>query len=126
MECILVVPHKTDISIIEREYPDLCNDEMHEEGDRYFIGKPSDEEPDEADEESGEWLTYDEAVEFCGFSEGAIPDADAVIDGNGEWAMGMLTRTDFSGLATDDATKLEYKRRSDIWHEAFERGKLSR
>ena len=117
MECTLVVPHGTDISIIGQEYPDIRNDEMHEEGDRYFIGKPD----DDPDEDCGEWLTYDEAIKFCGFCEGAVPCADAVIDGNGEWAMSMLCRTDFSGYAGTVNDIAELKRRSDIWHEAFER-----
>lgn len=126
MECTLVVPHGTDISIIEREYPDICNDELHEEGDVYFIGKPSDEEPDEDDDEAGEWLDYDEAIEFCGFCEGAIEGADAVIDGNGPWAMGMLCHRDFTGYSATESEVAELKRRSDLWWAAHERGKLSR
>jgi hypothetical protein len=125
MECTLVVPHGTDMSKFRQEYPDITLDDVDEDGDVYFIGKPSDEK-DEDDEDLGEWLTYDEAIEFCGFSEGAIPSADAVIDGNGEWAMGMLSRKDFSGLAIDDVAKAEHMRRSSLWHEAFDRGKLVR
>ena len=125
MECTLVVPHGTDISIIEREYPDLCNDEISEDGDVYFIGKPSDEEPDEDDEESGERLDYDEAIEFCGYCEGAIEEADACIDGNGPWVQGQLRETDFSHLK-DAGDRAERERCSKLWHEAFERGKLSR
>mgnify|MGYP001072447719 FL=1 len=63
MECTLVVPHGTDISIIEREYPDLCNDEISEDGDVYL---------------------------------------------------------------KDAGDRAERERCSKLWHEAFERGKLSR
>jgi hypothetical protein len=126
MECTLVVPHKTDISIIEREYPDICNDEIHEDGDRYFIGKPNEQEPDFVEGESDEWLTYDEAIAFCGYCEGSIDGADAVIDGNGEWAMSMLCRTDFTGYAGTTCDIAAMQRCSNIWNEAFERGKGSR
>jgi hypothetical protein len=119
MECTLVVPHGTNVGKIEMEYPDLHNDDIHEEGDRYFIGRPTEEGENEED---SEWMDHDEAIAFCGFCEGAIAEAEAVIDGNGGWAMGMLQRTDFSGH--EDAPELE--RRSGIWHEAFERGKLFR
>ena len=121
MECTLIVPHGTDISQLEREYPDLANDELDDEGDVYFIGKPNGE-----DEEVGEWLTYEETIEFCGFSEGLIEGADAVIDGNGSWAMGMLQETDFSRFSISEEDKTERKRLSDIWHLAFERGKAQR
>jgi len=125
MECTLVVSHGTDISAIKREYPGLCCYEINEDGDVYYIGKPSDEEPSEGDDDSGEWLDYDEAVTFCGYCEGCIEEADACIDGNGPWAQGQLRGTDFSYLK-DAGDRAERERCSALWHEAFERGKLSR
>ena len=121
MECKLVVPHGTDISKIEQEYPDLYVDDTGTDGeDVYFIGSPDDE-----DDRDSQWMEHDEVIAFCGFCEGAIADAETLIEGNGGWAQGMLSREDFSGLAVDSKTRKEYKRRSKIWHEAFEQGKAS-
>jgi len=115
MEVQIVVQTGTDIAIIESEYPDMYLDEENFEGrDTYFVG-----------DEGEEWLTYDEAVECCGFIEGAIPGADTLIEGNGEWAQGMLSSRDFSGLAIDESLRAAYKARSDMWWTANERGRLA-
>lgn len=123
MDVKIIVPTGTDISKIETEYPDIYQDDTDCDGDDiYFVGKSSDDEDNDRDSES-EWLTYDEAVECSGFVEGAIDGAITCIEGNGAWAMGMLQRTDFTGYAVSAADIDEYKRCSDIWHKAYERGK---
>lgn len=126
MDVRIIVPTGTDISKIEAEYPDIYHDDTDCDGDDiYFVGSSSEEIGNDRDSEN-EWLTYDEAIECCGFVEGVIEEADACIEGNGPWAMGMLQRTDFTGYAVSATDIEEYKRCSNIWHKAFERGKLSR
>ena len=120
MEVQIVVPTGTDMSVVEKEYPDIYLDEENFEGHSiYFVGHS------EGEGEGDEWLTHDDAVECCGFIEGAIPKADTLIDGNGSWAQGMLSRKDFSGLAVDDALKIAYKATSDAWWRAYDRGRLA-
>lgn len=92
MEVILCVPRGTNIAVIQREYPDIYQDEGWDDHDRYFIGRCSDDMPLDPDE--SEWMTYDECVIFCGYADGAIDGADTLIDGNGEWAQGEVTKTD--------------------------------
>jgi len=82
---MLCVPRGVNIDVVRLNYPDIYQDGGHDDHDRYFIGKPSDDEGGDL------WMTYDECVEFCGFAEGAIEGATAVIDGNGEWAQGKVT-----------------------------------
>ena len=113
MEVKITIPTGTDISMIEQEYPDIYIDEEDFEGyDTYFVGKEGDE-----------WLTHEEAVECCGFIEGAIHGSETCIEGNGEWAQNMLSREDFSSLAISDEYKADLKRISDIWWTAHGRGK---
>lgn len=123
MEVNLTVPAGTDISMIRDEYPDLYEDDNADDGyQEYWCGISSDEYEDDEDDEDDEWLTHDQAVEFCGFCEGAIPTAKAWIAGNGSWAQGMISQKDFSGLAVTDKDKAIYLAVSNIYWVAFERG----
>ena len=95
MEASVYVPKGTDMSVIEKEYPDLSEDEgWSDEEQAYFLGY---HEPNEEDDE--EWLAYDECIEFVGFCEGAIEQAECLITDWGPWAMSMLRRKNFSDLA---------------------------
>lgn len=118
------VPKGTDISVVQREYSDLWLDGDWDDQTQYFIGKSSEEDdPDDPDGPISEsFLTRDEAIEFCGFVEGAIPSAVTLIEGNGGWAQGMLSTKDFSGYASKKATKAEWKRESNLWWAAHKRG----
>ena len=121
MEVYLTVPAGTDMTVIREQYPDLYEDEGW--GDeciqRFWCGHSMEE--DESDFEC-EWFTYDEAIDFCGFCEGAIEDAGCLIEGNGGWAQDMISRRDFSKLATTDEEKAIWKERSDRYWAAHERG----
>lgn len=118
----LTVPSGTDVAVILDEYPDLIFDFDfgEDDGSDYFIGE------DETQEEGGEWLTLDEAIAFCGFAEGAIPEASTLISGNGGWAQGLLSQRDFSGYNWEPEYIAERQRNSAIWWEAYERGKAAR
>lgn len=118
MEVEILVEPKTDMALIEREYPDIYED--GDEGTRFFVGKSSDDdlEPGET-----EWMTWRECVALCGFVAGAMPDAETLIEGNGGWAQGMISRTDFSGFAVSKSEKRSYMRDSNIYWKAFRRGK---
>ena len=121
MEASVYVPRGTDISVIEKEYPDLSEDEgWGDEVQAYFIGE---DEPDEDYED--EWMTHEECIDFCGFCEGAIKGADTMIANNGPWAMGMIRRKDFNSLVITDAEKAGYKATSDRYWAAFERGRVA-
>lgn len=119
MEVDLYVPIGTDLTVIRSHYPGLCEDESpHKDDDalQCWIGSSD-------SEEDGEWLTYDEAVEFCGFCEGAIPDASTMIEGNGGWSQSMIRRRDFSDMAVPHSTKALWKKDSDRYWAAHERGR---
>lgn len=119
MEVQIFVPSKTNMAVLEKTYPDIYEDGDEQHDDlTYFIGKSND------DPEGRSFLTYQQAVECCGFVEGAIPGAECVIEGNGDWAMGMIRSKDFSGLAVSPQQKSAYKRRSNSYWKAFERGKI--
>lgn len=122
VEVALYVPKGTDLSVVLAEYPDLWADESPYEEDEtleYWIGSSVDDSDD-----GDEWLTYDDAVEFCGFCEGAIEDAETMIEGNGGWAQSMLRKKDFGNYPTvSDATLRDWKNDSDRYWVAFERGK---
>jgi hypothetical protein len=116
MEVRIKVPHGTDISVLKNSYPDIYEDDIGTDGeDIYFIGSCSDEEE--------QWFTRDEAINFCGFTEGLIEEAETLLEGNGGWAQGMLSCKDFSVFAIDDVTKSQYERESEIWWASFENGK---
>jgi hypothetical protein len=107
MEVKIIVPTGLDISKITAEYPDIYQDDTDCDGDdSYFVGASSDDGDNERDSEN-EWLTYDGAIECCGFVEGAIPAAETAMEGSGEWAMSEVRKT-------------------NIYLEAFERGKATR
>jgi hypothetical protein len=103
VEVKITVPHGTDISKIEAEYPDIYIDWSDEDGDVYFIGSSSGVDGNERDSPA-EWLTYDEAIASCGFVDGVCPDADTLMEGGGTWAMSEIQKT-------------------EIYQAAFERGK---
>lgn len=123
MEVDLYVPIGTDLTVIRSQYPDLCEDESPHESDEFlqcWIGS-ADEDCEDGEDP---WLTYDEAVDFCGFCEGAIPDALTMVEGNGGWAQSMLRRRDFSDYTGAHALDRErWKRNSDRYWAAFEMGK---
>lgn len=117
MEVQIFVPEKTNIGILEKEYPDIYDDGDEKHDDlSYFVGKSMDEQ------EGRDFLTYQQAVECCGFTEGAIPGTECVIEGNGDWAMGMIRRKDFSGLAVSQQQKSAWKRRSNTYWRAHKHG----
>lgn len=120
----IYLPHGADASVIRSKYPDLeqtCIDDT--DCDRYYVGRSSDEEPDE--DMKREWLSRNEAIECCGFVEGAVEGAETLIEGNGGWAQGMLKRRDFSSLAMPEEGKRACKRESNRWWRAYRRGKAA-
>ena len=106
MDVKITVPHDTDISKIEARYPDIYVDWTDEDGDVYFVGSSSDEDGNERDSPD-EWMTYNEAIECCGFVDGVCPESDTLMEGSGPWAMSEIRKT-------------------EIYQAAFERGNLSR
>lgn len=111
MEVQIAVKSGTGIEVLEKEYGDIYLDDQTEGTAVYYVGK---------------WLDFDEAVALCGFAEGAIPGASVMIEGNGQWAQGMISRTDFSGLAVSKKEKLSYKRTSALFWKHFKRGQKAR
>lgn len=117
MEVNLTVPSGTNISVIENKYSDIWEDQNYDSATQsYWIGKP---------DEDGGWMTYNECVEFCGFAEGNVKEASCTIDGNGEWAQGMISRKDFSGLAIPASDKAKLKRTSNRYWAAHKRGQTA-
>lgn len=117
MEVQIFLPKNATIEIIEREYPDIYEDGDNQHHDlSYFVGKSMD------DPEGRRFLTYSQAVECVGFCEGAIPGAETMIEGNGDWAMGMIRRKDFSGLAVSPQQKSACKRTSNLYWKSFKCG----
>lgn len=107
MDVKIIVPTGSDISKIEAEFPDIYLDDIDNDGDDiYFVGESSDAAGN-ARGSKNERLTYDEAIECCGFIEGCMPEAETAMEGSGGWAMSKARDT-------------------DLYREAFERGKLSR
>jgi len=72
----IFAPICADMQVVEQNYPELCFEDTY---------------PDDGEDiyslEDDSW-EYDDYVEACGFIETAIPGAETVIDGCGEWAMG--------------------------------------
>jgi len=108
------------MAVVEKEYPDIYadGDEKHDDLS-YFVGSSSD------DPAGREFLTYPQAVECCGFVEGAIPGAQCLIEGNGGWATGMIRGKEFAGFAVKPQQKAAWKRRSNSYWKAYQRGKKS-
>lgn len=121
MDVQLFVPHGTEISVIRAEYGDIEQDRNEADGDTYWIGASMDEKGNELDS-ADEWMTMADAVVFCGFCEGAIPEAQTLIEGNGGWAQGMISRRDFSDLAMSAEGKLSCKRISNRYWKAHRLG----
>lgn len=124
MEVKLVVPEGTDISLIAAEYSDIYEDCTLDGETEYWIGQSSDEEHD-----GDEWMSREEAIEFCGFCDGVLEDVEdafALIEGNGAWAQGLLSRKDFSGLDISEAERDELKRESKIYYRGYRKGKRNR
>lgn len=118
MEVQIFVPKKSDMAVVEKEYPDIYEDGDEQHDDlSYFVGKSMGES------HSRDFLTYHQAVECCGFIEGAVPGAECIIEGNGSWAMGMIKREDFSGFAVSPQQKSAFKRRSNSYWKSYECGK---
>lgn len=114
------------MSVLEAEYPDLYLDGDIDDFTQYFIGKSDDGLTGAEAREARSFLTYTQAVAFCGFCEGAIPESDTLIEGNGPWAQGMLSREDFSDLVCSVKEKSSYRRRSKLWWAAKKRGEKAR
>ena len=120
MEVQITVPHNSKMAAVIREYPDIYLDDDTEGQNVYFVGKSMDEDETETD-----FLTYDEAVACCGFVTGSIPESHVMIEGNGEWAQGMISREDFSGYAVSEEVKSEHIRVSRLFWEHVKRGKAA-
>lgn len=117
MEVKIAVATGTDMQVIEAEYPDIYLDETDADGcDVYFIGDSTEET---IEDDAGEWLTRAEAIECCGFIEGALPGSDTLLEGNGAWAQGMLQRVDFSGYAGGTSG---YEADAALWRRGFAAG----
>lgn len=121
MEVRLCVKAGTDISQIEAKYgemsepfPRIGEDENLVD---YYLGCDGEE-----DEDGVDWLRYDEAVAFCGFCHGAIPDSIPWIMGNGDWAQSMICVRDFSNYAMAPEDVAERLRVSEIYWEARRKG----
>lgn len=107
MDVKIIVLTGSDISKIEAEYPDIYQDDTDCDGDDiYFVGHTSDDPENERDSVN-EWLTYDGAIEACGFIEGVFPGSETAMEGSGGWAMSEARKT-------------------DIYREAYQRGEASR
>lgn len=106
------------MSVIQKEYPDIWEDDFDDENAEWYIGQSAEDDEDDGTE----WLNYEDAVEFCGFCEGAVENAYAQIDGNGPWAQGMIRCRDFSGYAFREEDKRRRKATSDRYWEAHKRG----
>lgn len=127
MEVTICVPLGADISALEKEYPNIWQDEGWDDHDRYFVGKSEeDAEGDEDIEIAKSFLTYTEAVECCGFCEGAIEGCNTLLEGNGAWAQGLLGRLDFKRMAMSLSEKRQRMRMSRLWIAAKKRGEAAK
>lgn len=120
MEVAICLPLGSDEKLLMTEYVDAHEEDGYDDHRRFWIGRSSDEEDEEGE---AEWLDYDEAVKVCGFVEGAYEGSNCLIEGNGPWAQGMISRRDFSTLAIRPSEKRERKRVSNLYWEAHKRGK---
>ena len=115
----LTVKEGADVSAIEMEYGEMSGPYPRHDEDNlvdYYLG-------DEDEDDDGiEWLKYDDAVAFCGFCDGAIPDSIPWIVENGDWAQGLIGCRDFSRYAMSEEEKVERLRVSGIYWDARRRG----
>ena len=117
MEVQIFVPKKSNMAVVKKEYPDIYADGDEKHGDlSYFVGKPDDEPY------GRKFFTYHQAIECCGFVEGAIPGAECIIEGNGILAMEMMKRKEFHDFEASPQQKAAWKRRSNAYWNAFKRG----
>lgn len=120
MEVRLCVKSGTDVSLVEAEFGELSGPYPWDDEEGlvdYYLGNE-----DEEDEESSEWLTHDDAVRFCGFCDGAIPESIPWIMGNGDWAQNLIGCRDFSRYAMAPEDKVERLRVSEIYWEGRNSG----
>jgi hypothetical protein len=117
MEVQLVVPKGTDLTLVRSQYPDLWEDEdADDETESHWCGRSMEECASDGDD----WMTHDECVEFCGFVEAVIPQAQTCLEGSGPWAMSMMRRKDFGGIVNGEK---EWRETSDRYWAAHERGR---
>lgn len=118
MEVRICVKLYTDISQIEAQYGELSEPHLGNDEVGYYLGHEDGDGDDE-------WLTYDDAVGFCGFCDGAIPDSTSCIMGNGEWAQSLIGRKDFSSCAMTIEDKSERLRVSEIYWDYHRKGEAA-
>ena len=122
MEVRICVRLYTDISLIEAQYGELSEPHLRNDGEDsvdYYLG-------DEEGDDDHKWLTHDDAVRFCGFCDGAIPESSPWIMGNGEWAQSLIGLRDFSSYAMTIDEKTERLRISKIYWDYRRKGEDSR
>lgn len=103
---------------IEREFGfEVWHDHTDEDTNEseYWIGTST----EEIEDLENDFFPINECIRLCGFVHGLNVGLSAWIAGWGGWAMGMLSRDDFSGYACDVS---EFERDSKIWHEGFSLG----
>lgn len=116
MEVQLVVPKGTGLALVQSQYPGLVEDEnADDEIESHWCGRSMDECASDGDD----WMTYDECVEFCGFVEAVLPEAQTCLEGTGDWAMSMMRRKDFGGIVNGEK---EWRETSDRYWAAYKRG----
>lgn len=111
MEVQFVCLEGADLTQLIKAYPDLHHDDTDAGQETWWIGKSGEEywdsdaqgyqycdpngehEPpcDERDMDK-EWMSWEEAVEFCGFAETLIEGSETLLEGNGGWAQGQLRK----------------------------------
>lgn len=130
MQIHIFAPATTDkrlLAALETHFPDIHEDSWDaSEGFDYYLGKSSDDdvEDDDGKPQHESWLTHEDAIEYCGFAEGLIPDAIATIEGNGSWAQGMLRQGgNFENYAFSDAERADRIRAHGIWQKGHAAGK---
>jgi hypothetical protein len=121
MEVRLCVKEGTDISVIEQVFGEMseASPRVCDEID-YYLGGDEDDEDDEGN--TFEWLEHDEAIAFCGFCCGAIPESTPWIASNGNWQQGMISQKNFDRYAMSEEDKAERLRISSIYWGAQKEG----
>ena len=124
MEVRLCVKRDTDISQIEDEFGELSEPQARNDDDEdlvdYYLGDDY-----ENDDDDSKWITYDEAIGFCGFCDGAIPDSTPWIMGNGEWAQSLIGCKDFSRFSWTIEEKTERLRISEVYWDYHRKGEAA-
>jgi hypothetical protein len=117
MEVRLCVKEGTDIGLIEQVFGEMSE----------AFSRPGENEDNLVDHYLGDdedfgWLEYDEAIAFCGFCYGAIPESTPWIGSNDDWAQGMISQTNFDRYAMSEEQKTERLRISSIYWGAQKEG----